>query len=94
MSTGRKIMFRKFEEQHTNKKNTIIDEIEKFQEKIHMSSVTALALMDIGILPKDDMAKQKALLTHEISHAIKDILNGMTAQEAINNMMEDNEEED
>ncbi|HEM3544427.1 TPA: hypothetical protein U1B45_001641 [Streptococcus suis] len=87
-------MFRKFEKQHTNKKNTIIDEIEKFQEKIHMSSVTALALMDIGILPKDDMAKQKAILTHEISHAIKDILNGMTAQEAINKMMEDNEEED
>ena len=87
-------MFRKFEKQHTNKKNTIIDEIEKFQEKIHMSSVTALALMDIGILSKDDMAKQKALLTHEISHAIKDILNGMSAQEAINKMMEDDEEED
>ena len=87
-------MFRKFEKQHTNKKNTIIDEIEKFQEKIHMSSVTALALMDIGILPKDDMAKQKTLLTHEISHAIKDILNGMSAQEAINKMMEDDEEED
>ncbi len=90
-------MFRKFEKQHTNKKNainTIIDEIEKFQEKIHMSSVTALALMDIGILSKDDMAKQKALLTHEISHAIKDILNGMSAQEAINKMIEDDEEED
>ena len=87
-------MFRKFEKQHTNKKNTIIDEIEKFQEKIHMSSVTALALMDIGILSKDDMAKQKALLTHEISHVIKDILNGMSAQEAINKMVEDDEEED
>ena len=90
-------MFRKFEKQHTNKKNAInaiIDEIEKFQEKIHISSVTALALMDIGILPKDDMTKQKALLTHEISHAIKDILNGMSAQEAINKMMEDDEEED
>lgn len=87
-------MFRKFEKQHTNKKNTIIDEIEEFQEKIHMSSVTALALMDIGILSKDDMAKQKALLTHEISHAIKDILNGMSAQEAINKMVEDDEEED
>ncbi|MEI4342457.1 hypothetical protein [Streptococcus suis] len=77
-----------------NNQQKKIDEIEKFQEKIHMSSVTALALMDIGILPKDDMAKQKALLTHEISHVIKDILNGMTAQEAINKMMEDNEEED
>lgn len=87
-------MFRKFEKQHTNKKNTIIDEIEEFQEIINMSSVTALALMDIGILSKDDMAKQKALLTHEISHAIKDILNGMSAQEAINKMVEDDEEED
>lgn len=87
-------MFRKFEKQHTNKKNTIIDEIEEFQEIIHISSVKALALMDIGILPKDDMAKQKSLLTHEISHAIKDILNGMSAQEAINKMTEDDEEED
>lgn len=87
-------MSRKFEKQHTNKKNTIIDEIEEFQEIINMSSVTALALMDIGILSKNDMSKQKALLTHEISHAIKDILNGMSAQEAINKMVEDDEEED
>lgn len=86
-------MFRKFEKQHTNKKNTIIDEIEKFQEKIHVSSVATLALMDIGILPKDDTAKQKALLTHEISHAIKDILNGMTAEDAINKMVAKQEED-
>ncbi|MCK3874988.1 hypothetical protein HCB97_03570 [Streptococcus suis] len=87
-------MFRKFEKQHTNKKNTIIDEIEKFQEKIHKSSLTALALMEIGIVPDSNAAKEKAALTCEISHAIKDILNGMSAEEAIDKMTEDYEEED
>ena len=81
---------------HSNLYNnsSVIDELEKFQEKIHMSSVAAIALMEIGIVPKDDMAKEKALLTHEISHAIKNVLSGMSAQEAINKMTEDNEEEE
>lgn len=86
-------MFTKFKNQKTNKKTTVIDEITKFQERIHGSSIAAIALMEIGIAPDSDMAKQKALLTHEISHAIKNILNGMSAQEAINKMTEDNEEE-
>ncbi|WP_074389227.1 hypothetical protein [Streptococcus suis] len=77
-----------------NNQQKKIDEISKFQEKIHMSSVAALALMGIGIVPDSDATKEKAALTHEISHAIKNILNGMSAQEAINKMMEDDEEED
>lgn len=87
-------MIKNFTKQYTNDNSSVIDEIEEFQTTIHLSSVTALALMDIGILPKNDMAKQKALLTHEISRAIKDILNGMSAQEAINKIMEDDEEEE
>ncbi|VUC64667.1 hypothetical protein [Streptococcus pseudoporcinus] len=63
----------KITNQHINI-TTVIDEIEKFQEKIHMSSIAAIALMEIGIAPKSNMAKEKAMLTHEISHAIKNIL--------------------
>lgn len=59
-----------------------------------MTSIEVLFLMDVGVLPKDDAAKQKALLTHELSHAIENILNGMTAQEAIDKMLEDKQEED
>ena len=87
-------MIKNFTKQYTNDNSSVIDELEKFQEKIHMSSVAAIALMEIGIVPKDDMAKEKALLTHEISHAIKNVLSGMSAQEAINKMTEDNEEEE
>ncbi|MGT2829005.1 hypothetical protein AB6M97_10430 [Streptococcus hillyeri] len=87
-------MIKKFSKQYTNDNSSVIDELKKFQEKIHMSSVAAIALMEIGIVPKDDMVKEKALLTHEISHAIKNILSGMPAQEAINKMTEDNEEEE
>ncbi|QBX28207.1 hypothetical protein [Streptococcus pseudoporcinus] len=83
----------KITNQHINI-TTVIDEIEKFQEKIHMSSIAAIALMEIGIAPKSNMAKEKAMLTHEISHAIKNILEGMTAQEAIDKMTEDNEDEE
>lgn len=74
--------------------STVIDELDNFQRKLHMTSIEALVLMDIGVLPKDDVAKQKALLTHELSHAIKNILNGMTAQEAIDKMLGDEQEED
>lgn len=87
-------MIKNFTKQYTNDNSSVIDELKKFQEKIHMSSVAAIALMEIGIFPKDDMAKEKALLTHEISHAIKNILSGMPAQEAIDKMTEDNEEEE
>lgn len=87
-------MIKNFTKQYTNDNSSVIDELEKFQEKIHMSSVAAIALMEIGVVPKDDMVKEKALLTHEISHAIKNILSGMPAQEAINKMTEDNEEEE
>lgn len=72
-------MIKNFTKQYTNDNSSVIDELEKFQEKIHMSSVAAIALMEIGIVPKDDMAKEKALLTHEISHAIKNVLSGMSA---------------
>lgn len=73
---------------------TVIDEIEKFQERMHTSSMIAIALMSSGIAPGSEAAKEKAMITHEISHAIKNILNGMTAQEAINKMAEDNDEEE
>lgn len=73
--------------------NSVIDEIDKFQEKLHSTSLAALVGMDLGILPKDEMAREKALLSHEISHAIKDILNGMTAQETTDKMLAKQEED-
>lgn len=90
----RKIMMKKFSRAYTNNKTSIVDEINEFQKILHTTSIGALLLMDVGLLPDDEFAKNKALYTHEISHAIKNILNGMSAQEAIDKMTEDNEEED
>lgn len=87
-------MTEKFSKAYTNNKTSIVDEINEFQKKLHTTSIGALLLMDTGLLPDDEFAKNKALYTHEISHAIKDILNGMTAEEAIRNMVEDDEEEE
>ena len=86
-------MIDKFTKHFSQTQNSVIDEIDKFQKRIHGTSIAALAGMDLGILPKDNMAREKALLSHEISHAIKDILNGMTAEEAINKMVAKQEEE-
>ncbi|HES5852851.1 TPA: hypothetical protein VOX45_001351 [Streptococcus pyogenes] len=87
-------MFKKNTKPYSQTTSTVIDELDNFQKKLHMTSIEALVLMDIGVLPKDDVAKQKALLTHELSHAIENILNGMTAQEAIDKMLGDEQEED
>lgn len=87
-------MFKKNTKPYSQTTSTVIDELDNFQKKLHMTSIEALVLMDTGVLPKDDAAKQKALLTHELSHAIENILNGMTAQEAIDKMLGDEQEED
>ncbi|MGO6040492.1 hypothetical protein ACTQM4_04430 [Streptococcus pyogenes] len=87
-------MLKKNTKPYSQTTSTVIDELDNFQKKLHMTSIEALVLMDIGVLPKDDAAKQKALLTYELSHAIENILNGMTAQEAIDKMLGDEQEED
>lgn len=87
-------MFKKNTKPYSRTTSTVIDELDNFQKKLHMTSIEALVLMDIGVLPKDDAAKQKALLTHGLSNAIENILNGMTAQEAIDKMFGDEQEED
>ncbi|WOT14436.1 hypothetical protein F6I35_0001370 [Streptococcus anginosus] len=87
-------MFKKNTKPYSQTTSTVIDELDNFQKKLHTTSIEALVLMDIGVLPKDDATKQKALLTHELSHAIENILNGMIAQEAIDKMLGDEQEED
>ncbi len=87
-------MMKKFSKAYTNSETSIVDEIKEFQKMLHTTSMCTLLLMDIGLLPDEEFAKNKALYTHEISHAIKDILNGMTAEKAIRNMVEDEEEEE
>lgn len=69
-----------------------IERIEQLQEELHKLSVFALLTIDLLNLPNGLRAPSKAI--HYVSHAIKDVLDGMSPKEAIEkNMTEDDEEE-
>jgi len=68
-----------------------IERIEQLQEKLHKLSTLTLLTIDLLNLPND--LKTPAKVIHDVSHVIKDVLDGMSSQEAIEkNMIEDDEE--
>ena len=70
-----------------------IERIEQLQEELHKLSMFGLLTVNILGLPDDLEMSLKAV--HNVSHAIKDVLDGMSPREAIKkNMTEDDEEEE
>lgn len=70
-----------------------IERIEQLQEKLHKLSMLGLLTAKLLGLP-NELAKPLKV-THDISHVIKDVLDGMSPSEAIEqNMTEDDEEEE
>ena len=68
-----------------------IERIEQLQEDLHKLSAFSLLTIDLLNLPDGLRAPTKAV--HDVSHAIKDVLDGMSPREAIEkNMTEDDEE--
>lgn len=68
-----------------------IERIEQLQEELHKLSAFALLTIDLLNLPNGLRAPSKAV--RDVSHAIKDVLDGMSPREAIEkNMTEDDEE--
>ena len=68
-----------------------IERVEKLQEELHKLSM--LGLVTINFLDLPDELKISMNTIHDISHVIKDVLNGMSPREAIEkNMAEDDEE--
>lgn len=61
---------------------TII-KIKQLQKEMHAFSLVFLALQDIGLMPKTEKAKAKAQTMHDVSHMIKDILDGKSVDEAM-----------
>lgn len=59
-----------------------IKKIEQLQKEMHTFSLAFLALQDIGLMPEDEKSKAKAKAMHDVSHMIKDILNGKSVDEA------------
>lgn len=68
-----------------------IERIEQLQEDLHKISMFGLFTVNILGLPDELEISLKAI--HDVSHTIKDVLDGMSPQEAIEkNMTEDDEE--
>lgn len=70
-----------------------IERIEQLQKELHKISMLGLLTTKLLGLP-NELAKPLKV-THDISHVIKDVLDGMSPSEAIKqNMTEDDEEEE
>mgnify|MGYP000717939978 CR=1 FL=1 len=60
-----------------------IKKIKQLQKSMHTFSLAFLALQDIGLMPEDEKSKTKAKVMHDVSHMIKDILDGKSVDEAM-----------
>lgn len=70
-----------------------IERIEQLQEELHKLSM--LGLLTVKFLDLPDELKLSLKSVHDVSHAIKDVLDGMSPKEAIEkNMAESDEEEE
>lgn len=59
-----------------------IKKIKQLQKEMHAFSLAFLALQDIGLVPETEKGKTKAQTMHDVSHMIKDILDGKSVDEA------------
>ena len=59
-----------------------IKQIKQLQKELHTFSLAFLALQDIGLMPETEKGKAKAQTMHDVSHMIKDILDGKSVDEA------------
>ena len=70
-----------------------IERIEQLQERLHKLSTLGLLTVKLSGLPNELAIPLK--VTHDISHVIKDVLNGMDPERAIKeNLTEVDEEEE
>lgn len=68
-----------------------IERIEQLQKELHKLSM--FGLLTVNFLGLDDELETPLKAIHDVSHVIKDVLDGMSPQEAIEkNMTEDDEE--
>lgn len=60
-----------------------IEKIKQLQKEMHAFSLAFLALQDMGLMPETERSKAKAQTMHDVSHMIKDILEGKSVDEAM-----------
>ncbi|RSJ94849.1 hypothetical protein D8786_08605 [Streptococcus mitis] len=60
-----------------------IKKIEQLQRTMHDSSVAFLLMQDIGLMPESEKGRAKAKSLHDVSHVLKDILDGKSLDDAM-----------
>lgn len=60
-----------------------IKKIEQLQRTMHDSSVAFLLMQDIGLVPESKKGRTKAKSLHNVSHVLKDILDGKSLDDAM-----------
>lgn len=60
-----------------------IKKIKQLQKAMHDASVVFLLMQDLGLMPESEKGRTKAESFHDVSHMIKDVLDGKSVDEAM-----------
>ena len=60
-----------------------IKKIKQLQKEMHDFSLAFLALQDMGLMPETERSKAKAQTMHDVSHVLKDVLDGKSVDETM-----------
>lgn len=60
-----------------------IKKIKQLQKEMHDASVAFLLMQDLGLVPDSEKGRARAKSFHDVSHMIKDILDGKSVDEAV-----------
>lgn len=76
-----------------------IKKIKQLQKEMHDASVAFLLMQDLGLVPDSEKGRSIAKSFYDVSHMIKDVLDGKSVDEAMKRLnsevkIEDVEQED
>lgn len=60
-----------------------IKKIKQLQKAMHDASVAFLLMQDLGLVPDGEKSRARAKSFHDMSHMLKDILDGKSVDEAM-----------
>lgn len=60
-----------------------IKKIKQLQKTMHDASVAFLLMQDIGLVSDSEKGRAKAKALHDVSHVLKDVLDGKSVDEAM-----------
>ena len=60
-----------------------IKKIKQLQKAMHDASVAFLLMQDLGLVPDSEKGRARAKSFHDVSHVLKDVLDGKSVDEAM-----------